>query len=132
LEEKRNMDNLIIEKTISTPYINFNYNMRKLIISGESFPENAIKFYEQVINWIKEYLGKTDKEETEVDFEIIYFNSSTSKIFMMIFNLLDEEVEKGKNISINWIASEDNETAIECGEEFKEDLDFVEFNIVKK
>ncbi len=126
------MDNLIIEKTISTPYINFNYNMRKLIISGESFPENAIKFYEQVINWIKEYLGKTDKEETEVDFEIIYFNSSTSKIFMMIFNLLDEEVEKGKNISINWIASEDNETAIECGEEFKEDLDFVEFNIVKK
>lgn len=126
------MDNLIIQKTTSTPYINFNYHMRKLIISGESFPENAAKFYESVMNWIKEYLGKIGEEETEVEFEIIYFNSSTSKIFMMIFSLLDQEVEKGKNISINWIVSEDNETAIECGEEFEEDLEFVKFNILKK
>lgn len=125
------MDNLIIEKTISTPNINFNYDMRKLIISGESFPENAAKFYQPVMNWIKEYLGEIE-EETEVEFEIIYFNSSTSKIFMMIFSLFDQEAEKGKNISINWIASEDNETAIECGEEFEEDLEFVNFNILKK
>jgi hypothetical protein len=126
------MDNLIIEKTISTPNINFNYDMRKLIISGESFPENAAKFYQPVMNWIKEYLGEIEEEETEVEFEIIYFNSSTSKIFMMIFSLFDQEAEKGKNISINWIVSEDNETAIECGEEFEEDIEFVNFNILKK
>ena len=126
------MDNLIIEKTISTPYINFNYNMRKLIVSGESFPENAAKFYEPVMKWIKEYLKRIGEEETEAEFEIIYFNSSTSKIFMMIFSLFDQEAEKGKNISINWIVSEDNETAIECGEEFEEDIEFVNFNILKK
>lgn len=126
------MDNLIIEKTISTPYINFNYDMKKLIISGESFPENAAKFYAQVMEWIKEYFEKVTEVETIVEFEIIYFNSSTSKIFMMMFSLLDEEAEKGKNIVINWIASEDNETAIECGEEFKEDLDFVKFNIITR
>lgn len=126
------MNNLLIEKTNSTPNINFNYDMRKLIISGESFPENAAKFYEPVVNWIKEYLGCTGEEETEVEFEIIYFNSSTSKIFMNIFSLLDEEVQEGKNIIINWIASEDNEAAIECGEEFKEDLEDIEFNIIIK
>jgi Ser-tRNA(Ala) deacylase AlaX len=126
------MNNLLIEKTNSTPNINFNYDMRKLIISGESFPENAAKFYEPVITWIKEYLGCTGEEETEVEFEIIYFNSSTSKIFMNIFSLLDEEVQEGKNIIINWIASEDNEAAIECGEEFKEDLEDIEFNIIIK
>lgn len=126
------MNNLIIEKTNSTPNINFNYEMKKLMISGESFPENAAKFYEPVITWIKEYLENMDEEETEVEFEIIYFNSSTSKIFMNIFSLLDEEVKNGKNIIINWIASEDNEAAIECGEEFKEDLEDIEFNIITK
>lgn len=126
------MNNLLIEKTNSTPNINFNYDMRKLIISGESFPENAAKFYEPVITWIKEYLGCIGEEETEVEFEIIYFNSSTSKIFMNIFSLLDEEVQEGKNIIVNWIASEDNEAAIECGEEFKEDLENIQFNIIIK
>jgi hypothetical protein len=126
------MTNLVIEKTVSTPAINFNCDIRKLIISGESFPENAAKFYEPVMNWIKEYLEQVGDEETKVEFEIIYFNSSTSKIFMTIFSLLDEEVEKGKNITVDWIASEDNDIAIECGEEFKEDLEFVSFNIITK
>lgn len=124
------MTNLIIEKTVSTPAIEFNYDARKLMVSGESFPENAAKFYEPVMNWIKEYLKLVGEEETKVEFEIIYFNSSTSKIFMTIFNILDEEVRNGKNIKVDWIASEDNDIAIECGEEFKEDLEFVPFNIV--
>jgi hypothetical protein len=126
------MTNLVIEKTVSTPAINFNCDIRKLIISGESFPENAAKFYEPVMNWIKRYLEQVGNEETKVEFEIIYFNSSTSKIFMTIFSLIDEEVEKGKNIMVDWIASEDNDIAIECGEEFKEDLEFVSFNIITK
>ena len=126
------MDNLIIEKTVSTPSINFDYNMKKLRISGESFPENAAKFYEPVMKWIKEYLNKIKEEETKVEFEIIYFNSSTSKIFMTIFSLFDEEVERGKNMTVDWIAPEDNDIAIECGEEFKEDLECIPFNIVIK
>lgn len=130
MEVKKEMDSLIIEKTVSTPYINLNYDERKLIISGESFPENAAKFYEPVMSWIKEYLEQLVEEETIIEFEMIYFNSSTSKIFMTILDLFDQEVEKGKNIKIHWIASEDNDIAIECGEEFKEDLEFIEFNII--
>ncbi|WP_333888265.1 DUF1987 domain-containing protein [Clostridium sp.] len=124
------MNNLIIEKTASTPYINFNYEMRKLIVSGESFPEDAVKFYKPVINWIEQYLEKIEEEETQVEFEIIYFNSSTSKIYMMIFTLLDQAVANGKNITINWKAAQENETAIECGEEFMEDVEFIKFNIL--
>lgn len=124
------MNSLIIEKTASTPYINFNCEIRKLIVSGESFPENAARFYEPVMNWIKEYLENIEKEETQIEFEIIYFNSSTSKIYMTFFSLLDQAVASGKNIVINWRATEENETAIECGEEFMEDLEFVKFNIL--
>ena len=78
----------------------------------------------------KRIYGKIDHWETQIDFEIIYFNSSTSKIYLTIFNLLDEAAKNGNSIVVNWRASKENETAIECGEEFMEDLEFVEFKIV--
>ncbi|MEA5083346.1 MAG: DUF1987 domain-containing protein [Lachnospiraceae bacterium] len=123
------MNDLIIEKTLSTPDINFSFASRKLNVEGESFPENAVKFYEPIINWIEEYFMTVGDEETEINFEIIYFNSSTSKIYMMIFSMLDELVQDGKKITVNWRVSRENETAIECGEEFMEDLEFVDFKI---
>lgn len=126
------MDKLVVERTSSTPYINFDGSVNKLVIAGESFPENAAKFYVPVLDWLKEYLAMVDNQEVIVEFEIIYFNSSTSKILMMFFNLLDDAVAEGKNIVVNWWCDARNETAIECGEEFREDLENVPFNIVCK
>lgn len=124
------MDKLVIEGTSSTPYINFDGSVNKMVIAGESFPENAAKFYAPVLDWVKEYIAMVDKQEVIAEFEIIYFNSSTSKILMMFFELLDDAVAEGKKIVVNWQCVARNETAIECGEEFREDLQNVPFNIV--
>ncbi len=123
------MDNLYIEKTNSTPGINFDANSGLLQIKGESFPENVSKFYGPVLDWINEYLSYTE-QEMKIEFDIVYFNSSTSKVFMTIFDLLEQEVVNGKNISVIWRSDQDNEIAIECGEEFKEDINLLPFNIV--
>lgn len=122
------MENLLIEKTKSTPEINFNIASGLLQIKGESFPENVVKFYTPVIDWIKNYIS-TETKEIILEFEIVYFNSSTSKVFMTIFDLLDQEVGNGKNIKVKWICNSENETAIECGEEFKEDIELLPFEI---
>jgi hypothetical protein len=122
------MENFVVEKTKSTPEINFNAASGVLQIKGESFPENVVKFYTPVIDWIRDYINSETKEIT-LEFEIIYFNSSTSKVFMTIFDLLEKEVENGKNIKVKWRCDSENETAIECGEEFKEDLDLLPFEI---
>lgn len=122
------MENLIIEKTKSTPGINFDAGSGLLQIKGESFPENVVKFYTPVIDWIKDYINSETKEAT-LEFEIIYFNSSTSKVFMTIFDYLDKEVSNGKSIKVKWLCDSENETAIECGEEFKEDIDLLPFEI---
>lgn len=124
------MENLIVESTASTPEIHFDYENKKLRIAGESFPENAVKFYEPVMEWIKRYLELTDEKQTEVEFEMIYFNSSTSKVYLTLLSLLDEAARHGKIIAVNWRIPEQNEAAEECGEEFKEDLEFVIFNII--
>lgn len=126
------MEDLIIEKTQSTPYICFCQSTNELTIEGESFPENSAKFYAPVLEWLKEYLSALQSEAVTVRFEIVYFNSSTSKIFMTIFDLLEAEVENGRNVSVCWLCDPENETAIECGEEFKEDLECLPFEIVLK
>jgi hypothetical protein len=124
------MDNLIIEKTTSTPYINFDAQANKLTVAGESFPENAAKFYAPVLEWLTEYIAGVENQEVLAEMDIIYFNSSTSKILMLFFNALDNAAAAGKNITVNWRCDARNETAIECGEEFQEDLQNVPFNIV--
>jgi hypothetical protein len=124
------MQALMIEKTQSTPYIYFDQASNVMIIKGESFPENAAKFYAPAMEWLREYLAALDTEKAVMQFEIIYFNSSTSKVYMTILDLLEAEVEKGKDISVLWLCDKDNETAIECGEEFKEDLNSLPFEIV--
>jgi len=124
------METLIIEKTQSTPYIYFDQTTNVLIIKGESFPENSAKFYAPVMEWLKEYIIALDTEKVTMQFEIVYFNSSTSKVFMTILDMLQAAVENGKDISVLWLCDAENETAIECGEEFKEDLENLPFDIV--
>jgi len=122
------MQDLLVEKTYSTPDIFFDANTGLLQIKGESFPENVAKFYTPVMDWIKDYLNSTNRE-MKIEFEIVYFNSSSSKVFMTLFDMLDKEVGNGKKIAVKWRCDKENETAIECGEEFKEDIRMLPFVI---
>ena len=122
------MQTLVIEKTKSTPYIHFDADKGYLQIKGESFPENVAKFYAQILDWIRNYLSQESKEMMVV-FKITYFNSSSSKVFMTIFDLLEQGVIEGRKISVQWVCDKENEFAIECGEEFKEDLSELPFTV---
>ncbi len=123
------MENLIIEKTSSTPYIHFDASTGLLKIQGESFPENAAKFYGPIMMWLNEFLEQMPEEAT-LEFEVVYFNSSTSKIFMTILDFFEEEYNKGLKVRVNWRCEEDNESAIEFGEDFKDSLDELPFEII--
>ena len=126
------MESLFVESTKSSPYIHFDPQLHVLEIKGESYPENAAKFYAPMFAWLEEYLASVDNDQIiEVNMEIVYFNSSSSKVFMNFFELLQDAAVAGKNVVVNWRCHEDNETAIECGEEFMEDLENLTFNIIE-
>jgi len=125
----KNMENLIIEAAKSFPYIHFDPAENTLEIRGESYPENAAKAYAPMFAWLEEYLQGLQDEVVRVDFEITYFNSSSSKILMNFFDMLENAAQDGKKIVVNWHYHEDNETALECGEEFMEDMELAEFNL---
>jgi len=128
------MENLKIEKTKTTPLINFDYEKHELLIQGESYPENTYDFYHPVFEWLNEYFSTIDEnQKVTLNIDLIYFNSSSSKILLDIFDLFEDKAENREgDVIVNWYYDEENESAIEYGEEFKEDLDYVKFNLVKK
>lgn len=126
------MENLIIEETKYTPSINLNGETGILELIGKSYPENTFEFYKPMMEWTEEYFNGNQQEETTVNLEIIYFNSSSSKLFFDFFDLLEESHNSGKKISVNWIYDEENEAALEAGEDFQEDFEDLKFNLVEK
>jgi len=124
------MDRLMIEQTKATPYVDFDPKTNILQIRGQSYPENAFKFYEPILKWVDEYKKESEGEiSIEIDFKMPYINSSSSKCILMFLDKFQEAFDEGKNIAVNWYYDEENESSLECAEEFKEDLT-LPFNLI--
>ena len=81
------MNELILEKTNDTPFVYLNKNENKFSIGGRSLPENAITFYEPILNWLENYIVNPNPE-TVFEFNFEYFNSASSiQIFNIVFLL---------------------------------------------
>ncbi|OQX09938.1 MAG: hypothetical protein BWK76_21470 [Desulfobulbaceae bacterium A2] len=126
------MQELIIDATKSSPRIHFDPVRHVLEIRGESYPENATKFYTPVFAWLSEYLAGLGEEPVTVNVSISYFNSSSSKALMNLFDQFEEGCRSGRRITVNWYYDPENETALECGEEFKEDSCDLPFHLVAR
>jgi hypothetical protein len=122
------MKNLSVKKTTNTPEISFNGN--KFIIQGRSITENSFEFYEPVLKWITEYKDNPF-EETIVEINLEYFNTSTSKFLIEILKLFKsiQDNNKGK-IIIKWCYENDDLELKETGEDF-EDLLEIPFEYVE-
>ena len=99
------MELLKIEETKYTPEIIMNPENGEISIKGKSYPENTFEFYEPIMKWLGNYFQKA-QEKTIINFEIVYFNSSSSKLFFDLFDLIDEN-SSTNDIQINWIYDED-------------------------
>lgn len=85
---------------------------------------------EPIMSWMKQYFI-SPQEKTTIELEIIYFNSSSSKLFFDFFDLIEENRDKS-DIEIRWIYDQENESALEAGEDFKEDFESLNFNLFSK
>ncbi len=124
------MNMLQKEATRYTPSILMDESQGLIEIRGKSYPENSFEFYQPVMEWLENYL-KSPQPKTTMNMEIIYFNSSSSKLFFDLFDLLEESKDH-TDITINWIYDAENESALEAGEEFIEDFSDLNFQLVQK
>jgi hypothetical protein len=124
------MENLKLEATKYTPEILLE-SSGVISMVGKSYPENTFEFYSSVMEWLETYFDNNAAEKTVVNMEIIYFNSSSSKLFFDMFDLLDE-ARGSHDIEINWIYDAENESAQEAGEDFKADFEELTINLLQK
>lgn len=113
------MRELYIEARPDSPEIKLDKNNAVFQISGKSLPEDAASFYQSVIEWLELY--KTDPLETTVFIiKLEYFNTSSSKMILDIFNQLEEIKEEGHNVEINWYYPDYDEEMEDAGAEYAE------------
>ena len=112
------MKTVSIEPSPKTPKINLDAEAGLVEIKGRSIPENSVEFYKPVMEWLDEYLN-LPTSNTNVNIQLEYFNTSSSKCILDIFKRIESLSKKGHNIIINWYYEEDDEDMQEAGEDYQ-------------
>ena len=111
------MENISIKGTAKTPTVEFSAD-GKVEIKGRSIPENSIEFYKPLVDWLDTY-ASDPKSQTEVNIQLEYFNTSSSKCILDIFKKLEVIHKDGHDVKINWYFEEDDEDMLEAGEDYQ-------------
>lgn len=112
------MEAISIKGTAKTPTVEFDAKNGKVVIKGRSIPENSIEFYKPLVDWLDAYANEP-KGNTEVNIQLEYFNTSSSKCILDVFKKLETIHKNGNDVKINWYFEEDDEDMLEAGEDYQ-------------
>jgi len=112
------MESIFIEGTLKTPMVKFDGKTGIVEIKGRSIPENSIEFYKPLVDWLEEY-AKKPLEKTQVNVQLEYFNTSSSKCILDVFKKLEAIHKTKHDVVINWYYEEDDEDMLEAGEDYE-------------
>jgi len=113
------MKALILESTDETPKVVLDNALGTFEISGKSLPEDVTTFYDPILSWLDEY-AQTPNDETVFKFQMLYFNTASSKLIMDILLKLEDMQGVGANVRVEWYYQENDEDMQEAGQEFSE------------
>ncbi len=125
------MEDLLIEATKSTPKIHFQGSESLMEISGESYPENAVSFFSSLFEWVEAFLRRPVTDPIRLTVSLTYFNSSSSRALLDLFDLLDAAATSDRDVVIEWRYDAENDMAKEYGEEFLEEVERVDFRLIE-
>ena len=92
-----------LNATETAPSVDFNPETGKLIIEGNSIPNDAEEFFNPILSWLEEYVSST-RVKTTLVIKLHYFNVSSSKEFYMFYKL-NELLKFNKPVVIKWYYS---------------------------
>ena len=118
---------MIFEQTQRTPYVELTSNY--CAIRGECYPENIAEWSGPVLDGLEESMS-LGHDTFKVVIELYYFNSSSAKFLFDFFEYLEETAETGREIVIHWCYRTEDDTMLEAGEDFREDLERCTYELV--
>ena len=119
------MNILTIQASQSTPSVQTDWDEGRLVMQGDSYPENSFEFFAQIIAWIEHYLKvKPTHKPLSLELRLVYMNTSSVKAMMDIFDLLEDAHHKGRPVNVCWYYDPRNERVLDLADEFREDCTF--------
>lgn len=116
------MEPLRIEKSKSTPTVDFNPETAVLAIDGESYPEDSHQFFTPLVDWVDAFLADASSPVT-LRVDLTYMNTSSTKYMIDILDRLESAHEAGGSITVEWYYDEENDREVDAIEELKEDFE---------
>lgn len=112
---------IALEASTSTPAVSFDPDTGLLLIEGESFPENAVAFYNPILETIQAYTNAGASNLT-LRIALNYLNTSSIKALMDLIDIAEEARQSGCDARVEWYYDEDDDRSLELAEEFREDI----------
>lgn len=109
------MGDLILNSTKNSPAVEGKISTQKLNITGNSFPENAQKFYSSISVWIVGLPASFDS--IEINCDINYMASSSLISFLDLLKSCENKFGAA-NCVLNWNFESDDDDAEKTGDDF--------------
>ncbi len=110
--------NIFISQSEDTPEVILSVKDKQIVISGPSFPEDAIEFYAKILDWLDAYGSKLDKLNIVFDYSIL--SSASNKMVYEIFLKLEKlNREYDLDVNVKWFYSSYDEDMYEEGLGFR-------------
>lgn len=117
------MKPIFIEQTTNTPYINFDPQTGILEINGRSIPEDSVKFYKPLIQWIDDY-KKSPQDLIIISIQLEYFNSGTAKSLYRLLKKVTSMHDAINKVKLKWYYEQDDEEMMNSAKDYEILLNF--------
>lgn len=101
------MEKFTREGTYRTPIVNCDASTGVIEIKGKSTPENTYSFYQPLAEWILQYISNPNPV-TNVNVELEYINTSSSKWLYSIFKEIAKLNKDGLSLNMRWFYSDED------------------------
>ena len=126
------MENLYIQGELGSYYIptvDFSAETGICTISGKSYLEDTTQFYLPLLEWLDQYFTEVN-EPIEFNVKLSYYNTSSSRSVLDIFDLLKLYEDRGGQVKANWYCRDiDLEVIQEEVDDYMEESD-LQINII--
>jgi hypothetical protein len=113
------MEKLIIQEELKySPGIVFYPNANKLELFGRSIPENPELIFKRLDEWLTLHFKKSTG--LNVDIQLEYINSGSSKYLYEILKRLTGYQRAGMQVRMKWLYEEEDEAMLELGEHYRD------------
>ena len=113
------MEKFVIQEELKNcPGIAYYPGTNKLELVGRSIPENPELIFRRLEDWLTLHFEKNNGLDVNIQLE--YINSGSSKYLYEILKKLTGYGRSGKLVKMYWLYEEDDEGMLELGEHYRD------------